>query len=143
VIKYRQQVVHPVYGDCFRACMATLVQLPPAVLPNDHSPHWWFNWWRFLGQFGLSLDGYHDAKTGAIWHEQPWIASVPSLNLDGSTHAILMHEGGKVFHDPSPKKRYRTGTRLGSDVVRQGSHLVVTDVTKLHLLHEYREKVKA
>lgn len=137
--KYKQLISDPEIGDCFRACIATLLQIPPHVLPNDHSPFWWSNWQRYLNQFGieLSLGGFK--PTDPIWLSTPWIATVPSLNYENGHHAILMHYGGIVFHDPSTKKRYRTGiSLLGESVVLEGKHLVVADASKLHCLEAYR-----
>ena len=139
--KYRQLVTSNKIGDCFRACMATLLQLPIEVLPNDHSPYWHFNWDRYLEQFGLILSPDVHSK-GPIWQEQLWIASVPSLNYENGSHAIVMHDTDRVYHDPSNKKRYKTGTRLSSDVVMSGRHLIVADTEKLHRLQEYRDKIK-
>lgn len=138
-IKYRQSFVDHVVGDCFRACMATVLQVTPIILPNDHSPHWWFNWKKYLNQFGMELN--YDTATGPIWQSHKWIASVPSLNLKEQTHAIVM-DGQKVFHDPSTRKRYKTGTNLlGQDIVLGGYFLLVSDATKLHILEEYRKEL--
>lgn len=136
--KYRQKISDPKIGDCFRACMATLLQLAPEVLPNDSSPAWHRNWQNYLGQFGLGLS-YSNRADQPIWLSSPWIASVKSLNYKGVTHAILMHQGGVVLHDPSSKKRYKVGRRLHGDVVQSGQHLLVIDSSKLHLLEEYRK----
>lgn len=138
--RYKQLIVDPEIGDCFRACMATLLQLPPQVLPNDHSQYWWFNWQKYLSQFGLEL--FTSSASGPIWSQFLWIASVKSLNYENGTHAILMHNGGIVFHDPSTKKRYKTGTDLlGEDSVIGGQRLEVADTGKLHKLEEYRKEL--
>lgn len=139
--KYRQRISHPGIGDCFRACMATLLDLPPEVLPNDFSPSWHGNWQHYLGQFGLALS-YDRPSTDGIWLPNPWIATVKSLNYDGVSHAILMHQGNVVFHDPSTKKRYKTGSRLGADQVLSGQHLIVADASRLSLLAGYQQQVK-
>lgn len=139
--KYSQLVFGEGYGDCFRACMATILQLPIEVLPNDHSPMWPFAWKQLLRQFGLeTVDGN---AQGPIWLEGFWIASVPSLNLPApSTHAIVMHNTSRVFHDPSRRKRYRAGTNmLGKNIVIGGTHLIVEDASRLHRLDEYRQKL--
>lgn len=138
--KYNQKIVDNNIGDCFRACMATLLQLPPEVLPNDFSPAWHRNWQNYLEQFGLSLS-YSNRSDQPIWLWQPWIASVPSLNYKNTTHAILMHQSGVVLHDPSTKKKYKTGRRLNSNIVQSGQHLIVNDSTKLHLLEAYRKQL--
>lgn len=138
--KYRQLVTSPTIGDCFRACMATILQLPPEVLPNDHSPGFHSTWDAFLRQFGMDL--LYGGPKDAIWVGGLWIASVKSLNFKENTHAVVM-SGPQVFHDPSNKKRYRTGTMLlGKDIVRGGYHLIVDDATLLHRLNDYREKIK-
>lgn len=140
MIKYKQLVFGAETGDCYRACMATLLQLPPIVLPNDHSPMWYYNWRNYLTQFGLQMSSSSPAD-GPIWSNHIWLASVPSLNLEGYSHAILM-DGQKVYHDPSRKKKYRTGMNLlGKDLVISGARLEVSDVTKLHHLDQYRSRV--
>jgi hypothetical protein len=138
--KYNQLVTSGKIGDCFRACMATLLQLPPEVLPNDHSPAWPSTWHAFLSQFGLDIMSSH--SKGAIWVDGYWIASVKSLNYEENTHAIVMHDTHRVYHDPSNKKRYKTGASLiGKDTVIAGHHLIVTDTTLLHRLEDYRQKI--
>lgn len=125
-------------GDCFRACMASMLELPNSTdLPHIESEMWPLEWERFLDRFGM---GYgHDAK--AIWRQGYWIASVPSLNFENGGHAIVML-GSEVAHDPSTKKRYETGRHLGGyDLVNWGWWLEVSDVSKLHLLDEYRRSL--
>lgn len=138
--KYRQLISSPLIGDCYRACMATLLQLPPEVLPNDFSPAHGRIWGVFLEQFGLGLS-YDNRADQPIWLSSPWIASVKSLNYEGVTHAILMHGGGIVLHDPSNKKKYKTGEHLHSDKVLSGQHLLVVDAGLLHRLKDYRDSI--
>lgn len=119
--------------------MATVLQLPPEVLPNDHSPAWHSIWAAFLSQFGLDL--VFGGRKDAIWMGGYWIASVKSINYKEGTHAIVM-ESSVVYHDPSTKKRYRTGMGLlGNDAVIGGYHLVVDDASLLHRLEEYRKRI--
>ena len=136
----RQRVVDSGMGDCFAACMASLLELPIEVMPNDHSSTWWTTWYNFLAQFGLEIN-YSGAK-GAIWASHPWIASVKSKNYKDGTHAIVMHNGGQVLFDPSTKKRHRKGTYLGGKgIVVGGYRITVSDFSKLHLLEKYRQKL--
>jgi len=130
-------------GDCFAACMASLLELPIEVMPNDHSEYWWFIWEKFLDQFGLELTSC--SANGPIWSEYPWIASVKSKNYDNTTHAIIAHNGGEVLFDPSTKKTYKMGESLlgDKDVVRGGYIIRVSDFSKLHKLHEYRLKLES
>ena len=139
--KYNQRIVGNKIGDCFRACMATVLQLPPEVLPNDHSPAWHNIWAAFLSQFGIDL--VFGGRKDAIWMDGYWIASVKSLNYKETSHAIVM-DGINVFHDPSTKKRYRAGrSLLGSEAVTGGYRLIVDDASLLHRLEDYRKKVTA
>lgn len=134
-----QKIFSPIYGDCWRACMASWLELPADVLPNDHSPAWSLVWETFLSQFGLTLS--HPIRSdGPLWAHETWVASVKSLNLEG-THAILMHNANQVLFDPSTHRKYRKGQRLSSDVVLSGHHLGVSDVTKLHRLNDYRQRL--
>lgn len=120
-------------GDCFRASMSVLLDVPN----GDHLPHgidaegWWTDWWKFLLNLGLMIA--HGNPQGPIWKEQPWIASVPSLNHEGCTHAIVMHQGGEVLFDPSPHKRY-DGSLLGKGVVIGGTWLELADVRRIDAL---------
>jgi hypothetical protein len=118
--------------------MASIMELPIEVMPNDHTDRWWFVWRDFLGQFGLEMQ-YHSAS-GPIWQDSYWVATVKSKNYKEASHAIVM-DGTKVAFDPSTKKRYRKGlSMLGkNDVVRGGYIITVVDFTKLHKLQEYRK----
>jgi hypothetical protein len=133
----RQRVVSHTMGDCFGACVASIMELPIEVVPNDHTDRWWFVWRDFLGYFGLEMS-YYDSM-GPIWQDSYWIASVKSKNYKEVYHAIVM-EGTKVAFDPSTAKRYRKGQHmLGNDLVAGGYVFTVIDFTKLHKLEEYRK----
>jgi hypothetical protein len=117
-------------GDCFRACLTSILGIPnDPDLPNVDQPDWFLRWHRFLSPMGLELNYEHKA----CWRNGYWIASVTSKNYTTCTHAIVMH-GQEVFHDPSPKERYEDGlSLLGSDVVGGGYYLEVTDSSLLHV----------
>lgn len=135
----KQRVVDRGIGDCFAACMATLLELPLEVMPNDHSEDWFSIWLLFLSQFGLSI-GW-DGADGPIWQNHPWIASVKSKNYKGVTHAVIMDSCNVAF-DPSTKKTYKKGqSLLGEDIVTGGWRITVSDFSKLHKLEEYRKKI--
>ena len=112
-------------------------------MPNDHSGEWFNIISIFLGQFGLDLT-FHNSK-GPIWADSPWIASVKSKNYDdGTTHAIIMHNGGRVLFDPSTKKIYKKGTSLlGGDIVIGGYIMHVSDFSLVHKLKEYRDRLSS
>lgn len=132
----RQRTVNPRYGDCFGACLASLLELPIEVVPNDHSPRWMAIQRLFLGQFGIELT-FHGSD-GPIWCDAPWIASVRSKNYYNGTHAIIM-QGQDVLFDPSTKNRYKKGeSLLGEGIVNGGYIMRISDFSLLKNLEEYR-----
>lgn len=134
----RQRTVHQGYGDCFAACLASLLELPIEAVPSDVSSSHWNTVKGFLGQFGLDIT-YHNAQS-PIWSDSPWIAGVKSKNYPGVTHAIIM-QGSCVLFDPSTKVRYKTGTGLlGNDTVVGGYIIRVADFSLLHELDKYRNR---
>ena len=135
----KQRTVNKGYGDCFGACLASILELPIEVIPNDHSESWYFIQKTFLNQFGIDMT-FHNAQS-PIYSDSPWIASVKSMNYDdGTTHAIIM-KSSLVLHDPSTKKRYKKGSFLPKDVLIGGYIMRVSDFSLLHKLDEYRNKL--
>ena len=126
-LKNKQLVTGGKRGDCLRACITGLLCVPnPSGFPNPHGRRWLFVWRDWLDRYGLYLD-----YTQRCCIEGYWIASVPSLNFTGSTHAIIMH-GQDVWHDPSTKKTYSAGKNLlGTNLVNGGHILVLQDFSKL------------
>ena len=124
----KQHIVDSKKGDCFRACLTSILDMPnDESLPNVDDPRWFARWYEILGEMGIHIAFEHKA----CWREGYWIADVKSLNFEGGKHAIVMN-GTKVAHDPSTKKRYRAGTYLGGkDVVTGGWYLEILDWSKL------------
>lgn len=105
-------------GDCWAACLASLLEVPIGDVPVPHSDgpeHHWFD----ETQRALIAHGYR-AVCASI-HCYPsgyWIAAVPSLNLkrsDGEPepHVVVMHDG-HVAHDPALGNRYEVGTSVSN-----------------------------
>lgn len=98
-------------GDCVRACVASIFELPIDRVPHftDGAEPWIWAMEKWLAPFGLTLER-EDYREGPSdnhprrYHDGWWIASVISENIDGATHAIVMHETD-VRHDPSPSPR--------------------------------------
>ena len=126
--KNKQRIFNKKTGDCFRACVSSLLGIENRDgLPHIDKPTWFSDWRKFLLPYGLALN--FEAK--ACWRSGYWIASVKSKNFPKGTHAIVMHSH-KVWHDPSTHKRYRTGTSLlGKNLIVGGYFLEVVDPSKL------------
>lgn len=130
-------------GDCFRASMSYVLRVRNGDhLPNPVGEEWFGVWWKFLGDFGIEI--CYGSRNKAIWRTPPWIASVPSKNFRGKTHAIVLHQGGRVAFDPSPKRRYRPNVSLlGKDVVQGGYSFMLADTSKLEHFVKWRKKYMA
>lgn len=135
--KNKQLICDSKKGDCFRACLTSILGLPnDPKLPNCDDPEWYMKWNKLLWRFGLTLIYNQDS----CWKSGYWIARVKSKNFKDTTHAIVMYDL-QVAHDPSLKKRYRVGqSLLGGAAVLGGHSLEVTDASKLHKLKEYLKR---
>ncbi len=126
--KNRQLISSGTNGDCLRACITSLLGIPNSNdLPNTGTNEGLVAWYQLLLDAGIDMQ----FRFEDCWQTGYWIASVKSKNYEGGFHAIVM-DGAKVYHDPSPKRRYHAGYSLsGKDIVRGGYIMVVTDFTKL------------
>jgi hypothetical protein len=99
-----------VYGNCFTACMASLLDLPIEAVPHftemiPVGPEWvdLINGW--LRRFGLAylefeitdVAGWKPFLDGLGYH----VLSGPSPRHEGATHAVIARGGAMVF-DPHP-----------------------------------------
>lgn len=104
-------------GDCWSACIASILEVPIEAVPVPHSDDEDFHWWDAT-QRALRPHGF-EVVVGSvsIYPSGYWMAVVPSLNLgtfdDGRPvpHIIVM-DGPYVAHDPSLGKCYEAGTTI-------------------------------
>lgn len=114
-------------GDCFPACLASILEVELADVPVPHTDDWWDKAQQAVGRHGhrilyISYDGAPTTASalGDWLGDVYWIAAVPSLNLgtypDGRPvgHVVVMR-GGDVAHDPTLGKRRPLGP-LADDV---------------------------
>jgi len=122
-----QTIFEDGHGDCLRACVASILELPIAILPNFAERGYYAGVAEFLATLGLSLleiswsgDGYA--------HEQ-YLSCLPVIHCivggwsprgnDGSgkrkQHAVVGHVAGWqviVDHDPHPSRAGIVGEPL-------------------------------
>lgn len=105
-------------GDCWNACLASLLEVPIEAVPIPHSDDPEHHWWDET-QAALAPHGYRAVCVSIdIYPSGYWVAAVPSKNLgtfdDGRPvpHVIVMHDG-EVAHDPALGSTYEAGTDIG------------------------------
>ena len=111
-----QTIVSEKDGDCTRASLASILDLPIDAVPNFM--RFGAGWFRIFSHFLMSLD-YHfygtgwvkseDRPCGHILKRSPnvkgyVIASVPSKTFPNVGHSVVMNLKGVVVHDPNPNK---------------------------------------
>lgn len=127
MIPQKQKICSKTKGDCFRACIASILEMDIDSLPNPKSEMWLMEWRSWFQERGMRLDWDHEK----IWREGYWIASVPSKNYKDVYHAIVMKDHWVEF-DPSTKKRYRKGNNmLRKDLITFGYWIELDDISKL------------
>lgn len=95
-----QQVVDQDVGDCFSACIASILELPLERVPVIHGDGAWDRW----------MDWFHAANLALILLDKSppppgySIRSILSYNYEARTHAVVAFNGA-VVHDPSPSRR--------------------------------------
>ena len=116
-------------GDCFMACVASILEVPLEGLPSIHDEdRHWFD----IAQESVAGHGY--ALVTAHQHIFPWglgdlfwLAVVPSQNLTNGKGEPLPHLvvacNHEIAHDPCLGDRYAPGTEV-ADILRGGYVLV-------------------
>jgi hypothetical protein len=96
------------WGDCTRACFASVLHIDPAELPNPHGAKhldWGLEWFKALAPYGVVPIWTGEDNMEAWWRlEFPgyWIASVQTRPEEGGDiHCVVMlHD--TLAHDPMP-----------------------------------------
>lgn len=104
-------------GDCWSACLASILEVPIEAVPVPHSDDPEHHWWDAT-QAALAPHGYRVvAASRSVYPSGYWIAAVPSKNLgthdDGRPvpHVVVMDDG-YVAHDPALGRTYAAGTPI-------------------------------
>lgn len=101
-------------GDCWRACIASLLELPTKVVPHFllyGEELWWHETLEFVrGRTGLTL--YYHEDPVFPFDTEYLIGSGPSPRGDFH-HAVILRADGTMAHDPHP---LRSGLKSVSSV---------------------------
>jgi hypothetical protein len=113
-----QILVDAEFGDCTRACLASILELDIDAVPNfiRFKGKWMRIFWPYINALGYQFYGTGWPKSeakpnGHVVSECPnidgfVIASVPSRSFEGGGHAVVMNINGLVVHDPNPNKAW-------------------------------------
>jgi hypothetical protein len=95
-----QRVVSPDAGDCFSACIASILELPLERVPTIHGDNSWDRWmdWFEAANASLVLLDSNPPPPGYA------IRSILSYAFEARTHAVVSFNGVVVW-DPSPHRR--------------------------------------
>jgi hypothetical protein len=105
MVPVEQTILAPPKGDCFRACIASILELPIEEVPNPApEDHWWKAWHGWLLPLGLQLVEWSPAK------DEPtccpllgyWIATVSS---PGACNHCLVMRDDEIVWDPAPTQK--------------------------------------
>ena len=107
-----QTIVDKELGDCTRACIASILELPIDAVPNlARFPK---NWYLVMVAFLRALDydyygtGFpHSHKIKEYTVKGFVIASVKSRTFEGVNHSIVINSKGICVHDPNPNQAWK------------------------------------
>ena len=110
MIKVMQTKIDPHVGDCLRACVASIFELPIDAVPNfmELSHRNIINWFqayyyyiRWLGyELHIEADLSKIEKYGGI--DGLFVATVKSNIFDNTYHSVIIDKSLNVVHDPNP-----------------------------------------
>jgi len=117
MIPIEQQIHDKDAGDCMRATVASLLELPIDAVPHFlrfDGNKWFPVLYYFFWAFGYEYEGvknYSATGENDLLFEDSingfFYGVVPSRNFDEKTHAVVMDMTGLVVHDPSPTKKWQ------------------------------------
>lgn len=105
-----QTLFNTTNGNCFQACVASIMELPLTNVPNfmdfnDDKGHWWREfgaWLRRRNMFHYSVElAEPNRGEWADWLEDKQLIYLGSIKSGGVHHALVL-KGTNVIHDPWP-----------------------------------------
>lgn len=140
----KQTIGAPPNGNCFAACVASILEVPLTGVINPRGEDYQDKWRQWFAKKGLTwvevdVEALRIGRGGythfIVHKDHHWIAAVPSLNYtndDGSHkwHSVVM-KGDELAHDPSTESIYES---VSLDDVRDASFLFVDPARAIHKL---------
>jgi hypothetical protein len=94
-------------GDCFPACLASLLELPLSEVPNHQGADWWERYQEWLAGLGRKLGYITCAEIAGEAPAGHAILGARSPRLD-CLHAVVCLDGAIVW-DPHPQREMGVG----------------------------------
>ncbi|BES79837.1 hypothetical protein [Yersinia phage vB_Yru_GN1] len=133
MIRIHQEIVDPKIGDCLRACVASILELPITLVPNF--VEYQHRYQKIFMDYMRTIGGYDSVFVTQIDKNNPYklnvhhsfmnfgtikgvtIASIRSKKYPGGSHAVLINNKFRVVFDPTTDLDYsQEGRNLsGSD----------------------------
>lgn len=103
-----QTITKPPNGNCFAACVASLLELPLEQVPNYLEPHgvWFENWQKWLSERNLTLYCWTASYTPKGY------SVLNAKSPRGDFHHSVVALDGEVVWDPHPDRHMGLGERV-------------------------------
>jgi hypothetical protein len=109
MIPVEQRYLKPPEGDCFAACMASILELPLDGMPNFKGSDWFYKWQEWLKPMNLTLLMINYNQEG----QAPYGYSILGAQSPRGDflHAVVCFDG-EIVHDPHPQREQGVGERV-------------------------------
>jgi hypothetical protein len=115
MIRVEQTIFTAPGGDCFPACLASLLDLPLAEVPNHQGTDWWDAYQGWLAERGLTLGYVTCTELPGAAPAGYAILGAHSPRLD-CLHAVICKDGVIVW-DPHPQREMGVGAWVDWTVI--------------------------
>lgn len=109
-----QAIVDKGDGDCFRAAVASVLDMTLEQVPHfiRFGQIWHTVYRKFMRMFGWEYAGTCDIRADRGLLEEDsingyFIVSVPSATYDDVMHSVICDADGLIVHDPNPNKLWK------------------------------------
>ena len=96
-----------IFGDCMRACVASVLGLPREEVPHFVQQAWDLGdrtssgWWALLRDWAQRRGGDFMA-TYEVWDNYPNLTIADGVSMRGTPHVVVADAQGNPFYDPHP-----------------------------------------
>jgi hypothetical protein len=108
MIPVTQTICNTSNGNCFAACIASILEIPLEEMPNYHSSDWADLWRKWLRERGLSLMTFDLPNNIEALDQRERMLLMPgycilaaNTSRHDQLHAVVVLDG-EIVHDPNP-----------------------------------------